>query len=157
LRINASPTWETVITSTRFWAAIIPDPSVLRVGDDYYMVHSSFNYAPGLLIWHSTDLVNWQPLAYALPQYDGDVWAPELIRHDGTFYIYYKTSGGNHVVTSTRIEGPWSEPGNLMLGYIDPRSFSHARWPAFSVFVGWAYDRIGAGWLVNAGRVATRV
>jgi xylan 1,4-beta-xylosidase len=97
-----------------------PDPSVLRVGDDYYMVHSSFNYAPGLLIWHSRDLVNWQPLTYALAQYDGDVWAPELIQHNGTFHIYYKTSGGNHVVTSTRIEGTWSEPVNLKLGYIDP-------------------------------------
>jgi beta-xylosidase len=97
-----------------------PDPSVLRVGDDYYMTHSSFNYAPGLLIWHARDLVNWQPLTYALPQYDGDVWAPELILHDGTFYIYYKTSGSNHVVTSTRIEGPWSKPVDLKLGYIDP-------------------------------------
>jgi beta-xylosidase len=97
-----------------------PDPSVLRVGDDYYMVHSSFNYAPGLLIWHSRDLVNWQPLTYALAQYDGDVWAPELIQHNGTFHIYYKTSGGNHVVTSTRIEGTWGEPVNLKIGYIDP-------------------------------------
>jgi beta-xylosidase len=97
-----------------------PDPSVLRVGNDYYMTHSSFNYAPGLLVWHSSDLVNWQPLGYALPKYDGDVWAPELIQHQGTFYIYYKTTGGNHVVTSTRIEGPWSEPVDLGVGYIDP-------------------------------------
>lgn len=97
-----------------------PDPSVLRAGDDFYVTHSSFNYAPGLQIWHSRDLFNWSPVCFALPEYDGDVWAPELVQHEGRFFIYYKTSGGNHVVWADEISGPWSPPVDLGVGYIDP-------------------------------------
>lgn len=97
-----------------------PDPSVLRIDGDYYLTHSSFNFAPGLLIWHSTDLVNWRPLVYALSEYDGDVWAPELVCVGGVFYIYYKTTGGNHVIHADTIEGPWSKPVDLGLPHIDP-------------------------------------
>lgn len=97
-----------------------PDPSVARVGDDYYLTNSSFNYAPGLLIWHSRDLVNWEPVANALPEHDGDVWAPDICHHDGTFTIYYPTSASNHVVTATNIAGPWSKPVDLKVGEIDP-------------------------------------
>ena len=102
------------------------DPSIVRVGEDYYLTHSSFSYVPGLLIWHSRDLVNWEPMTYALHQYDGDVWAPDLVRHDGKFFIYYYTGGGNgvprgmRVVSAPRIEGPWSDPIDLHLGNIDP-------------------------------------
>src|SRR5690606_34189714 len=53
-----------------------PDPSIVRDGKDYYMTHSSFEYYPGLLVWHSTDLVNWERIAYALNQNVGSVWAP---------------------------------------------------------------------------------
>lgn len=97
-----------------------PDPSILRVGDDYYLTHSSFNWAPGLLIWHSRNLIDWRALCFALTEYDGNVWAPELIIHDGKFFIYYKTTGGNHVVVADAIIGPWSKPYNLDLPYIDP-------------------------------------
>lgn len=97
-----------------------PDPSVLRVGNDFYLTHSSFNYAPGLQIWHSRDLFSWSPLGAALPQYDSDVWAPELVRHDDKYLIYYKTSGGNHVVWADEIDGVWSAPIDLNVGYIDP-------------------------------------
>lgn len=69
------------------------DPSVLRVGDDYYMTHSSFTFAPGLLIWHSKDLVNWRPVGKALDRYIGDVWAPDFIAHEGMFYIYVPVDG----------------------------------------------------------------
>ena len=58
-----------------------PDPSILREGDDYYIVHSSFEYYPGLLIWHSKDLINWTPVTNALHKYVGSVWAPDLIKH----------------------------------------------------------------------------
>ena len=102
------------------FAGDYPDPSVLRDGSDYYCVHSSFEYSPGLLVWHSTDLTTWRPLAHALPQYDGDVWAPELVRHERTFYIYYKTTGGNHVVTAPHPAGPWSAPSDAGVGWIDP-------------------------------------
>ena len=50
-----------------------PDPSIIREGKDFYMTNSSFNYAPGLLVWHSTDLVNWTPIARALHALDGSV------------------------------------------------------------------------------------
>ena len=53
-----------------------PDPSILKDGDDYYMTFSSFEAYPGLTIWHSRDLVNWQPIASALTDYIGSVWAP---------------------------------------------------------------------------------
>lgn len=102
------------------FAGDYPDPSIVRVGDDYYVTHSSFNYAPGLLVWHSRDLVRWRPVTHALPEYDGDVWAPEIVHHGGRFHIYYKTTGGNHVVSADHIDGPWSPPGDLKCGWIDP-------------------------------------
>ena len=96
------------------------DPSILKDGDDYYMTHSSFEFQPGLLVWHSKDLRNWQPLARAVTNQPGSIWAPELIEHDGTFYIYYPASGGNFVVTANSPRGPWSPPRSLGVGYIDP-------------------------------------
>ncbi len=58
-----------------------PDPSIVKDGDDYYMTFSSFEAYPGLLIWHSRDLLNWQPIGPALTRNIGSVWAPELIKH----------------------------------------------------------------------------
>jgi hypothetical protein len=55
-----------------------PDPSLVRVGGDYYLTHSTFVYAPSLLIWHSQDLLTWRPVVSALPVGDGDIWAPDL-------------------------------------------------------------------------------
>jgi len=51
-----------------------PDPSILKDGEDYYVVHSSLEYYPGLLIWHSKDLINWKPVTHALHKYIGSVW-----------------------------------------------------------------------------------
>src|SRR5574343_367230 len=65
-----------------------PDPSVLKDGDDYYLTHSSFEALPGLLIWHSRDLVNWRPIANALLEPVGSVWAPDLCKHNGRYYLY---------------------------------------------------------------------
>ena len=98
-----------------------PDPSVLRVGNDYYMTHSSFNYYPGLLIWHSTDLIHWERVCHALHQNVGSVWAPDLIIYKGIYYIYFPAGGTNWVVTARSPEGPWTEPVDLKLhGFIDP-------------------------------------
>jgi xylan 1,4-beta-xylosidase len=101
-----------------------PDPSVLKVGSDYYMVHSSFDSTPGLTVWHSRDLVNWQPVGAALNKHVGTVWAPDLIQHQGRFYIYFPVliPGGltNMVVHADNIRGPWSEPVDLRIGNIDP-------------------------------------
>ena len=97
-----------------------PDPTIMRDGKDYYMTHSTFEYYPGLLIWHSTDLVNWTPITRALTKHTGSVFAPELIKHNGRFYIYYPANGTNYVIWADRIEGPWSEPYDLKVTGIDP-------------------------------------
>lgn len=101
-----------------------PDPSVLKHGQDYYMVHSSFGSVPGLLIWHSRDLVNWEPVGPALNRRVGIVWAPDLSFHNGRFYIYlpvlHEKGFTNMVVTATDIRGPWTEPVDLHVGNFDP-------------------------------------
>jgi xylan 1,4-beta-xylosidase len=102
------------------FAGDYPDPSILRDGDDYYIVHSSFEYYPGLLIWHSKDLINWEPLTNALHTYLGSVWAPDLVKHGGKYYIYFPVNYSNYVVWANSINGPWSEPIELKVGHIDP-------------------------------------
>lgn len=101
-----------------------PDPSILKDGDDYYLTFSSFDAYPGLVIWHSRDLVNWQPIGPALFRNVGSVWAPDLVKHQGRYYIYFPGIGtperSNYVVWADDIRGPWSEPIDLKIGRIDP-------------------------------------
>jgi xylan 1,4-beta-xylosidase len=100
-----------------------PDPSILKDGDDYYMTFSSFDAYPGLVIWHSRDLVNWQAIGPALFKNVGSVWAPDLIKHKGRYYIYFpgiSPNRSNYVIWSDNIRGPWSEPIDLKLTRIDP-------------------------------------
>jgi xylan 1,4-beta-xylosidase len=97
-----------------------PDPSILRDGEDYYMVHSSFEYYPGLLIWHSKDLINWAPVVNALHKYVGSVWAPDLVKYNGKYFIYFPANNTNYVVTADSINGKWSDPVDLKVGNIDP-------------------------------------
>lgn len=97
-----------------------PDPSILVDGSDYYVVHSSFEYNPGLLIWHSTDLINWEPLTNALTKYVGSVYAPDIVKYDGRYFIYFPAAGSNFVVWADDISGPWSDPIDLKVGNIDP-------------------------------------
>lgn len=110
------------------------DPDAIRVGDDYYMISSSFNHAPGLPILHSKDLVNWTLIGHALkklPPYDhfekvqhgGGVWAPSIRYHNNEFYIYYPDPDfGIYLIKAKTINGPWTEP--LLVeggkGLIDP-------------------------------------
>jgi beta-xylosidase len=109
------------------------DPDAIRVGDDYYMISSSFNHVPGLPILHSKDLVNWELIGHALkklpsPHFDtvqhgGGVWAPSIRYHDGEFYIYYPDPDfGIYLIKAKKILGPWSDP--LLVeggkGLIDP-------------------------------------
>jgi beta-xylosidase len=110
------------------------DPDAIRVGDDFYMVSSSFEDMPGLPILHSKDLVNWTVLAYALPRqppYDhfslprhGEgVWAPSLRYHNGEFYLYYPDPDfGIYLIKAKNAAGPWSEPLLVQAGkgLIDP-------------------------------------
>ncbi len=98
-----------------------PDPSVLRVGKDYYLTNSSFDYYPGLLILHSTDLIHWERIGHALNINVGSVWAPDLVKIKDVYYIYFPAGKTNWVVTAKSPEGPWSEPVDLKLhGFIDP-------------------------------------
>ncbi len=109
------------------------DPDAVRVGEDYYMISSSFNHVPGLPILHSKDLVNWQLIGHALkklpsPHFDTvrhgcGVWAPSIRYHNGEFYIYYPDPDfGIYLVKSKNINGPWSEPQLVEAGkgLIDP-------------------------------------
>jgi xylan 1,4-beta-xylosidase len=97
------------------------DPSIVRDGDDFYLTYSSVSKRPGLKIWHSRNLVDWTPIGYALTENIGGVWAPDFIKHDDLFYIYF--GGGEHqyVTTSKNPAGPWSKPVLLDIkGKIDP-------------------------------------
>ena len=100
------------------------DPSIMRDGSDYYMTHSSFDYMPGLTVLHSKDLVNWEPISFALKEYLGSVWAPDILKHGDKYYIYFTVAGapkgGNYVVWADSPYGPWSEPVNLNVKHIDP-------------------------------------
>jgi xylan 1,4-beta-xylosidase len=112
-----------------------PDPSVCRVGDDYYLVNSSFEFFPGVPIFHSRDLVHWQQIGYCLTRKSqlnldharasGGIYAPTLRYHNGTFYMITTLvdTGGNFFVTATNPAGPWSEPVWVDHAGIDPSLF----------------------------------
>ena len=128
-----------------------PDPSIVRVGDDYYIATSTFEWYPGVQIHHSRDLVHWRLLTRPLrraSQLDmrGDpdscgIWAPCLTHHDGLFYLIYtdvkrygrsSTPGAagaslrdfhNYLVTSPRIDGAWSDRIYLNSSGFDPSLF----------------------------------
>jgi xylan 1,4-beta-xylosidase len=116
-----------------------PDPNVLKDGDDYYLSYSSFDYYPGIIIWHSRDLVNWRPIGPALRTNIGSVWALDLVKHNGRYFIYIPTfrvpttladntnfCGASspfkiYVIHADSMRGPWSEPIDMGIpGYIDP-------------------------------------
>lgn len=98
------------------------DPDAIRVGDDFYMVTSSFDAVPGLPILHSKDLVNWQLIGHALKrqppidhfsktQHGNGVWAPAIRFYKGEFYIYYPDPDfGIYVTKAKNPAGEWSEP-----------------------------------------------
>lgn len=101
-----------------------PDPTIMREGNDYYMTHSAFDYQPGLTVFHSTDLIHWQPISYALKTYLGSVWAPDISKYKDRYYIYFTvahpTGRKNFVTWAKSPYGPWSEPIDLKIGNIDP-------------------------------------
>ncbi|RPI03229.1 MAG: beta-xylosidase [Ignavibacteriae bacterium] len=121
------------------FAGDYPDPSLLREGTDYYMVHSSFEYYPGLLIWHSRDLINWAPLTNALHKYVGSVWAPDLIKYKNKYYIYFPANNTNYVVFADSIQGPWSDPLDLKVGNIDPGHITDEHGKRFLYFSSGGY------------------
>ncbi|PZU56573.1 MAG: glycoside hydrolase 43 family protein [Sphingobium sp.] len=124
-----------------------PDPSITRVGEDYYLVNSSFSHFPGLPIFHSKDLVNWTQVGNAIDRpgqldFTGrrvseGVFAPDISWHDGLFYIVNTcvACGGNYVITARDPAGPWSDPVWFDFEGIDPSIF-------------WEGDK---AWIVNNG------
>ena len=132
-----------------------PDPSIVRVGEDYYLANSTFEWFPGVPIHHSRDLVNWQLIGHALTrtsQLDlrgiadsAGVWAPSLSYADGQFWLIYTNirqtgmgrpfkDSGIFLTTAKNISGPWSEPVVLNNIGFDPSLF---------------HDADGRKWLVN--------
>jgi xylan 1,4-beta-xylosidase len=101
-----------------------PDPAILKDGGDYYLTFSSFDTYPGLTIWHSRDLVNWQPRKAALHRNIGSVWAPSLEKHAGRYWLYIPVKAAPndiYVTVADHIDGPWSDPKPLGLhDHIDP-------------------------------------
>ena len=102
------------------FAGDYPDPSILVDGEDYYMTFTTNYWLPALPIWHSTDLVNWEPIGHALDTYVGTVWAPEFRKEDGKYIIYFPADGKIYAVWADNVRGPWSEPVNLGINAIDP-------------------------------------
>lgn len=130
-----------------------PDPSICRVGGDYYIATSTFEWYPGVQLHHSTDLVNWRLAGRALDrasQLDmrgnpdsGGIWAPCLSHADGLFWLVYtdvkRIDGAfkdthNYIVTAPSIEGPWSEPAYVNSSGFDPSLF---------------HDQDGRKWFLN--------
>ena len=119
-----------------------PDPSICRVGEDYYIATSTFEWFPGVQIHHSKDMKNWRLVSRPLnrvSQLDmlgnpdsGGVWAPQLSWHAGQFWLIYSNmkvvrgafkDGGNYLVTCDTIDGEWSDPIYLNGSGFDPSLF----------------------------------
>jgi len=114
-------------------AGFHPDPSVVRVGDLYHLACSSFEYAPGVPLFRSTDLVTWELVGHALDRPSqlragaagpsGGVYAPTLRHHDGLFWLVttnVNDGPGHLLVSAPDLAGPWSDPVRIDAGGIDP-------------------------------------
>ncbi|WP_201312570.1 glycoside hydrolase family 43 protein [Dyella sp. EPa41] len=131
-------------------AGFSPDPSIVRVGEHYYLVNSSFAYFPGIPVYESRDLVHWAPIGHVIDRpsqlrLDGlgmsrGVYAPAIAHHDGTFFVINTAvdSGGNFIATADNPAGPWSDPVWLpeLADGIDPSLF---------------FDDNGKAYIVNNG------
>lgn len=112
-----------------------PDPSICRVGDDFYLVNSTFEFFPGVPIYHSTNLVNWELIGHALTRESqlylqgcrnsGGIYAPTIRYHEGTFFMITTnvTHKGNFVVHTDDVRRGWSQPHWIDQGGIDPSLF----------------------------------
>ena len=129
-------------------AGFYPDPSICRVGEDFYLINSTFSYFPGIPIFHSRDLVNWTQIGNIIDRptqldFTGlgitrGLFAPAIQFHHGVFYVVCTMvdGGGNFLVTATNPAGPWSDPQWLNFDGIDPSLF---------------FDEDGRAWMVNNG------
>jgi xylan 1,4-beta-xylosidase len=130
-----------------------PDPSFCRVGEDFYLANSTFEWFPGVILHHSRDLANWTPIGHAITRQSqldlrgvtdsGGVWAPSLSYADGRFWLIYTNVRSRltnfkdiriFLITAPDILGPWSDPIELNSIGFDPSLF---------------HDDDGRKWLVN--------
>lgn len=131
------------------------DPDAIRVGEDFFMIASSFSNAPGLPLLHSKDLVNWKVVNYILPKipefryrnpiHGCGVWAPAIRYHEGTYYVCFPMPDeGIYMTTAKDPFGKWTEPVNIRpgAGWIDPCPFWDEDGKAYLV-AGVAKSRIG--------------
>lgn len=169
--VSARAPWSPDLGDGRYRNPILhadySDPDVIRVGDTYYMVSSSFANAPGLPLLSSKDMVNWELKGHALPrlmpqaqfaapQHGKGVWAPSLRHHDGRFWIFYPDPDqGVYVTTATRFEGPWSTPHMLLpgKGIIDPAPLWDDDGKAWLIHA-WAKSRAGFNNVLTLRRMA---
>ena len=108
-----------------------PDPAVCRVGADFYLTTSTGHQYPGLTIYHSRNLIDWEFAVNPLTDFSGDVWAPDLVFYKGRFYLYFCADGTNWVIYADDVRGPWSRAIDLKVGHIDPGHYGDAdgnRW-----------------------------
>jgi beta-xylosidase len=136
------------------------DPDVIRVGDTYYLVASSFHFMPGVPVLESHDLVNWQIISHVFPRLDIDprysmiggnryaqgAWAPSIRFHDGRFYVYFPTpEEGIFMSSAPSPRGPWTTPIAVLPGpgYEDPCPFWDDDGTAYLI-----HSRVGAGPLI---------
>ncbi|BCJ62003.1 glycoside hydrolase family 43 protein [Micromonospora endophytica] len=151
------PGWAGGVFANPVVAGMHPDPSVCRVGEDYYLACSSFEYFPGVPIFHSRDLVHWEQIGNVLERpsqlvvpnttsSSGGVYAPTLRHHDGRFWLIVTNvadGGGTLLCTATDAAGPWSDPVRVSgVAGIDPDL---------------AWDDEGNCWCTYAGIAQVRI
>lgn len=127
-------------------SGFFPDPSIVRIGEDYFIVNSTFQYFPAIVISHSRDLVNWEIIGHAVTENDYldisdlddslGIWAPDISYHNNTYYIFatLRLNGSNDeadcriirrqiIMKSDKPEGPYSKPVFIDIDGIDPSHF----------------------------------
>jgi beta-xylosidase len=149
------------------YCADYPDPDVIRVGKNFYMVTSSFTYSPGLPIYHSNDLVHWRQIAniverrkekfFDVPQHGNGIWAPSIRHHNGSFYVFFGDPDfGIYMTKAQNPAGPW-EPLTLVAegkGMIDPCPFWDDDGNAYLVHA-WAKSRAGFNSILTMHRMSS--
>ena len=127
---------QSVTLTNPILSGFYPDPSIVRVGADFYLINSTFSYFPGIPVFHSKDLKNWKQIGNVIDRpsqmnflgarMTRGLFAPAISYHDGTFYVVCTQvdKGGNFVVTAKNPAGPWSNPTWLpQVNGIDPSIF----------------------------------
>ncbi|MBO9205224.1 MULTISPECIES: glycoside hydrolase family 43 protein [Niastella] len=145
--VSLNTTAQTARVNNPILAGFYPDPSICRVGNDYYLVNSTFAYYPGLPVFHSTDLANWEQIGFAMDRPEqldldgahvsGGLFAPTIRFNKGLYYITCTntTHGGNFIITAKNPKGPWSNPVFLpAVKGIDPSMFFDDNGKAYIVY-----------------------